>query len=149
MRIALGIVFGALSLWAVSAVGASAQVDTPPNCHWVALPDDPTAMELWCRDQEGRARPMRRMMRQGPADAWDGCPRGLIYDGAQCVSEWEAMDASARSAAPLAPLPARPERPKAKQPDIYMRQNRDGSYSRGEACTETSEVYACKTIPHH
>jgi hypothetical protein len=151
MRLAIGI-----AVWAVGAAGvlaphAWAQVDTPPNCHWVSLPKDPQTIEMWCREADGRAHPTGRMMRQAPADVWDGCAYGKVYDGARCVSEAQALAKTNRlwaSAPPSAPA-KRPEPPKASKPRVLMFQDREGRRGRGMACADQSNVTVCKPIPHY
>lgn len=146
MRLAIGTL-----IWALGAAGASAQVDTPQNCHWVATPADPSMIEMWCRDPDGRAHPTGRTMRQAPADAWSGCARGRIYDGTRCVSEARALEKANRvweAAPPPAPA-ASPNPPAATQPRVLMFQDRKGRRSRGMACTDQSQVTICKPIPHY
>lgn len=142
--------FGTLAFVAAVGLGssASAQVDTPPNCHWVALPDAPATIEMWCRADDGRARPTGRKMQQGPASASDGCPKGKIYDGQRCVTE-----AAALAAAPQGYIG--PERPPTPQPAakpaprVLMFQDRNGRNRRGMACIDRQDVTVCQPIPRY
>jgi hypothetical protein len=146
MRRAIG-----LLAWAVTAGGAAAQVDTPPNCHWVAVPAQPSTIEMWCRGEDGRATPTGRLMRQAPPDTWDGCPRGRIYDGAHCVTEAQALAAANEvwaSTPPPAPSAAGGS-PPANKPQVLMFQNRKGKRGRGMACIDQDNATICKPIPHH
>lgn len=142
--------FGTLAFVAAIGLGGSvsAQVDTPPNCHWVALPDAPATIEMWCRTDDGRARPTGRKMQQGPASASDGCPKGKIYDGQRCVTE-----AAALAAAPQGYIG--PERPPTPQPAaksaprVLMFQDRNGRNRRGMACIDRQDVTVCQPIPRY
>src|SRR5688500_13313398 len=110
MRLQFGLLAALATLGTTAAPwAADAQVTTPPNCHWVALPDDATTIEMGCRADDGRARPTGRKMQQGPASAPDGCPTGKRYDGKRCVTEAQAL-----AAAPQGYIG--PERPPTPQP---------------------------------
>jgi len=147
MRLAIGML-----IWAVGTTGAWAQVDTPQNCHWVAVPAEPSVIEMWCRDPEGLAHPTGRTMRQAPADTWSGCPRGKLYDGVRCVSEARALQSANRlwdEAPPPSPGAGAVGPPAASQPRILMFQDRKGRRGRGMACIDEQQATICKPIPHH
>jgi hypothetical protein len=147
MRLAIG-----AAIWSLAAASAWGQADTPQNCHWISLPKDPSTIEMWCREADGRAHPTGRTMRQGPPDVWDGCSKGRVYDGARCVTDRQALDKANRiwADSPPPPLPnASPSPPKAAKPQILMYQDRKGRRGRGMACTDQSDVTICKSIPHY
>ena len=136
MRWATGL--AALAAGVATAGAACAQVTTPPNCHWVTVPAQPDNIEMWCRGDDGRARPTGRMMRQAPPDTWDGCPAGKIYDGLHCVTEARALAAAAEvwaMAPPPAPSASAAPSPSSK-PRILMFQDRKGKRGRGMACID-------------
>jgi hypothetical protein len=92
------------------------------------------------------------MMRQTTTDAWDGCPKGQLYDGARCVSETRAFEAAGRTwrAAPppaTAPAPAAPS--KTTEPRILMFQDRKSRRSRGMACVDEANVTVCRPLPRY
>lgn len=144
-----------LALFAITAVtavatGASAQVDTPPNCHWVALPDAPSTIEMWCRADDGRARPTGRKMQQGPAAASDGCPTGKIYNGARCVTEAAALAAAPQGyIGPERQTPPTPQPAAKTTPRVLMFQDRNGKNRRGMACVDRQDVTVCQPIPRY
>lgn len=134
---------------AVMTSGAAAQVSTPSNCHWVALPDSPTTIEMWCRADDGRARPTGRTLEQGAAPTTDDCPAGKLYDGERCVSE-----AAALAAAPQEPYigPERSSSPGPKtdaRPRVLLFQDRDGRRIQGMACINQRDVIICRPIPRY
>jgi hypothetical protein len=146
MRRAMGLI-----LWAAMAGGAAAQVDTPPNCHWVTVPAQPSTIEMWCRGDDGRARPTGRLMRQAPPDTWDGWARGRVYDGAHCVTEARARAAANEvwaSAPPPGQSPAAALAP-ANKPRVLIFQDRQGKRGRGMACIDQDNATVCKPIPRH
>ncbi|HEY3696604.1 hypothetical protein [Phenylobacterium sp.] len=146
MRRAVGLI-----VWAAMAGGAAAQVDTPPDCHWVAVPARPSTIEMWCRGEDGRATPTGRLMRQASPNTWDGCPRGKLYDGARCVTEARALAAAGEawaSAPPPVPGPAAAAAP-ANRPRVLMFQDRRGRRGRGMACIDQDNATICKPIPRH
>jgi hypothetical protein len=130
------------------AGGASAQVITPPNCHWVATPQEASVVELWCRSEDGRARPTGKTLRQPAGDAWDGCPPGKLYDGARCVSEAMALAAASRTY-DFAPQGYAAGPPPPAQPRLLLFQDRRGGRSRGLACIDQDNVTVCRPIPRH
>lgn len=150
MRLELGLLAAVvLTGAAMAATGASAQTTTtPPNCHWVALPEAPDTIQLWCRGEDGRARATNRTMRQGPADASDGCPAGKIYDGRRCITE-----AAALAAAPQGYIgperPATPQPAAGTAPRVLMFQDRNGRNRRGMACIDRQDVTVCQPIPRY
>lgn len=144
----MGCRLGPITFAAMMLAGdAAGQVATPPNCHWVALPEAPSTIELWCRGEDGRARATGRTLQQGPAPASDGCPAGQLYDGQRCISE-----AAALAAAPQGPYIG-PERPpsagqKAQSaPRVLLFQDRDGRHNQGMACIDQRDVTICRPIP--
>lgn len=150
MRLQLGLLAAMLVAGvAMAASGAGAQTTTTPsNCHWVALPDAPSTIEMWCRADDGRARPTGRKMQQGPAAASDGCPAGKLYNGTRCVTEAQAL-----AAAPQGYIgPERPPTPPpaAKTaPRVLMFQDRNGRNRRGMACIDRQDVTVCQPIPRY
>jgi len=76
---------------------------TPPGCHWI----DTGAhdQQLWCRDEDGRARPTATRRHDDRDVADSGCPRGKMDDGLGCVSEARATAPRGPSWPPLAPSP--------------------------------------------
>lgn len=148
MRLELGLFV--ILVAAALATSASAQVDTPPNCHWVALPNAPTTIEMWCRADDGRARPTGRKMQQGPAAASDGCPAGKLYDGRRCVTEAEALAAAPQGyIGPDRPAPATPQAAAKTAPRVLMFQDRGGKNRRGMACIDRQDVTVCQPIPRY
>jgi hypothetical protein len=146
MRLAIGTL-----IWALGAAGAWAQVDTPQNCHWVAVTNNPSVIEMWCRDPDGQAHPTGKTMRQAPPDTWSGCPRGRIYDGARCVSEARALQQANRlwdDLPPPAPSVS-PGPPPRSQPRVLLFQDRKGRRGRGMACVDQAQATICKPIPHY
>lgn len=147
MRYALGL--AALTLVVSIGGGASAQVDTPPNCHWVAMPEAPATLELWCRGDDGRARATGRTLQQSSRPTPVGeCPAGKLYDGARCRSE-----AAVIAAAPKAPYaaPERPAAPTAKTnpPRVLLFRDSRGRRDRGMACVDDRDVTICKPLPRY
>ncbi|MFN3513108.1 MAG: hypothetical protein ACK41C_08695 [Phenylobacterium sp.] len=125
---------------------AAAQVDTPPNCHWVGASPDARTLELWCRGDDGRARPTGRMLHQSGTAPPD-CPRGQVYDGARCIAE-----AAALAALPQAPYVAPPPAvagpyPKGPAPRVLLFRDRRGQGDRGMACVDDRGVTVCRPIP--
>jgi hypothetical protein len=143
MRIRLGALIVALTAWGGAA---GAETVTPSNCHWVALPETPTTIEMWCRGPDGRARATGRTMQQDPASTSDGCPAGKLYDGRRCVSEAEALAAAPQApyAAPIRPSTPTPQA--APAPRVLMFQDRDGRNRRGMACVAQHDVTICQPI---
>jgi len=147
MRYALGL--AVLTLMAFGAGGATGQVDTPPNCHWVAMPEAPATLELWCRGDDGRARATGRTLQQSSRPTPSGeCPAGKLYDGARCRPE-----AAVLAAAPKAPYAA-PERPavpaaKSNPPRVLLFRDSRGRRDRGMACVDDRDVTICKPIPRY
>ena len=135
--------------WVLTAGGAVAQVDTPANCHWVSTPQDATTLQMWCRAEDGQARPVEgRFLRQATGNSSSGCTRNRIYDGARCVTEAQAL-----AAAPVGPYYA-PERsgvaPAAApaKPRVLLFQDGKRGRSRGMACIDERDVTVCKPIRH-
>jgi len=145
MRIQLAVLVVAA---AFMGTGAMAQTTTPPDCHWVAVPESPSSIEMWCRGPDGRARPTGKTMLQGSSAVSDGCPSGQVYDGRRCVSE-----AAALAAAPLGYIgPERPATPQPKArttPRVLLFQDRDGRNRQGMACVDQRDVTVCQPIPRH
>ncbi len=150
MRYGLGLAI--LTLGVLGGGGmAAAQVETPPNCHWVATPEAPATLELWCRGDDGRARPTGRTLQQSTRPAAGGeCAAGKIYDGARCRPEAEVL-----AAAPHAPYVA-PDRPvvpgptaKGRSPRVLMFHDGRGGHDRGMACVDDRDVTVCQPIPRY
>ena len=76
---------------------------TPVGCHWIDT--GARTQQLWCRDEEGRARPTPTTRRDDRDQADVGCPRGQMDDGLGCVSEARALAPRGPSWPPLAPSP--------------------------------------------
>lgn len=148
MRRALGL--AALAFGLLSGGAAAAQVETPPNCHWVATAQASATLELWCRGDDGRARPTGRLLQQStrPTPAGE-CPKGKMYDGSRCRPE-----AAVLAAAPRAPYVA-PDRPaaapaaKSNTPRVLLFRDGRGGRDRGMACVDDREVTICKPIPRY
>ncbi len=138
----------ALTVGSAPSVAAAQPVVTPPNCHWVALPESPSTIEMWCRGEDGRARASGRTMQQGPAAAGNDCPAGKIYDGARCVSEAAALAAAPRTYIgpdrPATPLPVAKSAPR-----VLLFQDRNGQHRQGMACIDRSDVTVCQPIPRY
>jgi hypothetical protein len=148
---ALAVLAGVWAAGMATAGAAGAQVTTPANCHWVTVPAQPDSIEMWCRGDDGRARPTGQMMKQAPPDTSDGCPSGQLYDGISCVSEAEAQAAAAEVWASTqwsAPAVAA-DPPPANRPRVMMFQDRKGKRGRGMACIDADDrTTVCKPIPH-
>lgn len=130
-----------ISAMGMAAGSAGAQVVTPQGCHWVAAAERTDTVALWCRGPDGRARPTGQTLVQGPASG-DGCPGGLMYDGAACVTEDQAMAtprwASRRSEIAAAPVRATPR--------VMVLADRRGRATRGLACVDQRDVTICRPI---
>ncbi|WP_309643538.1 hypothetical protein [Phenylobacterium sp.] len=152
MRYGLGTTILMLSILGGGGA-AMAQVETPPNCHWVSMPETSATLELWCRGDDGRARATGRTLQQSKRPTSDGCAAGLLYDGARCVPEAQVL-----AAAPQAPY-VMPDRPVIPAPSTTTRRPRvllyqDGRYGRGGrqrgmACIDDRDVTVCKPLPRY
>ena len=75
---------------APSAGRADEIVATPDGCHWAARADG--LEEMWCKDLIGDQHRTDRTLTPINRPAYDsGCRAGLMYDGAACVSEAQAL----------------------------------------------------------
>lgn len=140
----------ALGLLTAAPPAAVAQVETQPNCHWVSMAERGPDMELWCRGDDGRARPTGRMLQQQtyrPAPSTE-CPRGQMYDGVRCRKEREVI-----SAAPQALFlyqgvtPPPPPKAGGRRPRVWVYQDANGEHRRGLACIDERDATICQPIP--
>ena len=145
MRLILTVLAFAASV--AFAPQAFAEVVTPPNCHWAPTAADPGVVALWCRGDDGRARPTGQTLAQPPGGTWDGCPRGRMYDGVRCVTEARAVAAAGVGYAPPPVMWSEP--PVRMAPEVYVYRDSKGRNRDGLACTEQSNVRICKPIPHY